>query len=222
VRSLRGSPGFAAIACLTLALGIGATTAIFSIVDAVLLRPLPYESPHELVWVDEVRARGGTMAVAWPNFVDWRELSHGLRGLAAYSSHNPTILGRVEPVRIPGTIVSEDFWKVLAVTPIAGRLTLPEDHRVGAAPVVVVSRALVRDVLGSSEATDAVGRFVQIQGSPFEIVGVGGFRCLTMYFSTVDFVISRPSLQQFPENRRRTPSRIGRRHSHLRGSQIAS
>lgn len=172
-RSLVASPGFTVVALVTLALGIGANTAIFSVVNGVLLEPLAYEEPHELVWVDEASVRGTSMSVAWRNFVDWRETTADrLEGLAAYGARNPTVLGGAAPVRVPGGTVTQDFWKVFPVTPLAGRLTLPEDHVEGAAPVLVVSRSLARDVLGALDPGSALGRSIEVGGRSFQVVGV--------------------------------------------------
>ena len=173
IRSLVGSPAFSLVALATLALGIGANTAIFSVVNGVLLEPLPYEEPDELVWIEEVSVRGGTMSVAWQNFVDWREATSPMfEGLTAYATASPTVLGGAEPVRIPGAVVTGDFWQVFSVAPVAGRLTLPEDHVEGAAPALVVSRSLARDVLGAVEPAEAVGRVLELGGTSFEVVGV--------------------------------------------------
>ncbi len=174
IRSLTGSPGFAAVALLTLALGIGANTAIFSVVDGVLLEPLPYDDPQELLWLDEETVRGTGMAVAWVNHLDWREATVGseLKGLAAFGVRNPTVVGGPEPVQIAGATVSQDFWRVFPVAPLAGRTTLPEDHLRGAAPVLVVSRSLARDVLGAVQPADAVGQTLELGGRAFQVVGV--------------------------------------------------
>lgn len=174
IRSLTGSPGFTAVALLTLALGIGANTAIFSVVDGVLLEPLPWEEPHELVWIDETRVDGGSMSVAWPNYEDWRRITTpgSAEGIAAFGFRTPTVLGGPEPVRIEGAVVTGDFWRVLPVAPLAGRLTLPDDHREGAGPVLVVARSLARDALGATDPAEAVGRTLDVGGTTFQVVGV--------------------------------------------------
>lgn len=99
LRSLRRRPGFTLIAILTLALGIGASTAIFSVVDGVLLRALPYPQPEELVQIREVNERGGRMAFAEPNFLDLRARNHVFAGVAQYSGQLTTVTGGSEPVR---------------------------------------------------------------------------------------------------------------------------
>jgi putative ABC transport system permease protein len=147
-RMLRRSPGFALVAVITLALGIGANTAIFSVVRGVLLRPLPYQQPDRLVTVAERNTRGGSMAVAWPNFVDWRTSTNSFVGLTVADPRSFTVLGGSEPVEAHGAVVGEDFWKVFPVRPLEGRLTVPGDHVPGTAPVMVVSRSFWRNELG--------------------------------------------------------------------------
>src|SRR5215469_1386164 len=112
-RMLRKNPGFAAVAVLTLALGIGASTSIFSVVDAVLLRPLPFPNPHQIVTVWELSAPGRRMHLADPNFLDFREQNHTLVGLAQFSSGPESVAGGSEPVRMNVAAVSQDFFKVM-------------------------------------------------------------------------------------------------------------
>jgi putative ABC transport system permease protein len=169
VRTLVANPGFTLVALLTLALGIGANTAIFSVVDGVLLRPLPYDDPEELMYIQERNTRGGPMAVAWANFVDWQDMNRSFEAVAAYFSGRATVLGGPEPVREVLGRVTRDFWRVFPVTPVAGRLTAADEHVEGAAPAVVVSEVFARNVLGS---TDVVGRVVEVAGISAEIVGV--------------------------------------------------
>jgi len=168
-RTLTRSPGFALVALLTLALGIGANTAIFSVVNGVLLRPLPYDRPEQLVWVSEINTRGRPMAAAWPNFVDWRNESTSFAGLSPLSDGTTTVLGGEAPVRAAVASVGEDFWKIFPVQPLRGRLTTPEDHVPGAAPVVVVSRSFWQNELGG-RALDTYT--LEVQGAQVSVVGV--------------------------------------------------
>ncbi len=147
-RTLLKNPGFALVALVTLALGIGANTAIFSVVNGVLLRPLPYERPDEVVWVQERNNRGGPMSVAWPNYQDWQEQSTSFAGLSVVNEMTETVLGGDEAVRAQGALVGQDYWKVFPVKPVEGRLTVLDDHVRGAAPVVVVSRSFWQNELG--------------------------------------------------------------------------
>ncbi len=169
LRVLAKSPGFALLALVTLALGIGANTAIFSVVDGVLLEPLSYPHPNRLVWVSEARNQGGTMRVSWPNYRDWHADSRSFTGLAALSSFDVTVLGGSEPVRAAATFMSVDYWKVFPVQPVRGRLTVPADHVEGAGPVVVVSRSFWRNELGARPLDDLD---VEVMGEHARVVGV--------------------------------------------------
>lgn len=169
LRSLIKNPGFAAVALVTLALGIGANTAIFSVVNGVMLEPLPFEESHELVWVEELANTGRPMSVAWANFRDWRRDSRSFDAMTAFGGGTTTVLGGAEPAWTQTALVTEDFWRVFPVVPVAGRLTVPEDHVEGAAPVAVVGERLAREVLGG---VDVVGRTVEAFGLSLEVVGV--------------------------------------------------
>ncbi|GMV05004.1 MAG: hypothetical protein AMXMBFR53_12840 [Gemmatimonadota bacterium] len=169
VRALVKAPAFTVVALVTLGLGIGATTAVFSVVNGVLLRPLPFPDPDELVFVGERSQRGGVMSVAWANFRDWRAEAGSFEALAAYGSGTTTVLGGSEPAWATVAYVSEDFWRVFGVTPRAGRLLVGDDHAPGAAAVVVVSPDFALSVLGTD---DPVGRSVEAFGTLAQVVGV--------------------------------------------------
>jgi predicted permease len=169
VRTLLKSPAFALVALVTLALGIGANTAIFSVVNGVLLRPLSYERPDEVVWIQERNNRGGPMSVAWPNYVDWREQSTSFAALAALNDFTVTVLGGDEPIRAPGALVGQDYWKVFPVKPLQGRLTVAEDHARGAAPVAVISRSFWQNELGGRALPSLR---LEILGQQVSVVGV--------------------------------------------------
>jgi len=168
-RSLVQRPGFAILAILTLALGVGANTATFSVVYGVVLSRLPYPEPQRLVRAQEVGTSGGTMASSDPTFRDWHDRSHDFEALAAYSSVRSTVLGGDRPVLAGTAAVSEDFFRTFRVSPEMGRLPLPEEHRPGAAPVAVVSHAFWRDVLGGGPIE---GRTLQAWGFDLRVVGV--------------------------------------------------
>lgn len=169
LRTLAKAPAFTAVALVTLGLGIGANTAVFSVVNGVLLRPLPFEDPDELVFVSERSRRGGSMSAAWANFRDWRAAAGSFDALAAYGSGTTTVLGGSEPAWATVAWVSEDFWSVFGVAPRSGRLLATDDHAPGAAAVVVVSPDFARSVLG---AEDPVGRTVEAFGTRAQVVGV--------------------------------------------------
>jgi putative ABC transport system permease protein len=173
-RVLRGRPAFTLAAVLSLALGVGACTAIFSVVDAVLIRALPYPEASRIVQLKEVSAKGGLMPVAEPNYADVRERNRSLEAVAEYSGGTPatmtaTITGGSEPVRAPVYAVSGDFFRALGVAPAVGRAFLPEELKSGAA-VAVVSHGFWQQQLGAR--ADLKGTTLGIEGKSFEVVGV--------------------------------------------------
>jgi ABC-type lipoprotein release transport system permease subunit len=170
IRSLRKRPTFSALAVITLALGIGACTAVFSIVDGVLLRPLPYPAADRMVQLREVNDRGGQMSFAEPNFLDVRARSHTLEAVAQYGGDLETITGGSEPVRALAYSVSGDFFKVLGTQPVIGRSFMPQDSTSGAEPVVVVSYGFWQRLLGGRP--DLSGTTLNISNKTFSVVGV--------------------------------------------------
>ena len=132
LRILRKSPGFTLIAVLTLALGIGANTAIFSVVNSVLLKRLPYPDPSRLVTVYEKQAAEGEMSVAWPNFADWRNQIHAFQAVAATRLETLTLSGLGPASRIRAAQVSPSFFPLLSVAPRMGRTFTDEEDVPGA------------------------------------------------------------------------------------------
>ncbi len=174
IRMLVKTPGFTIVAVITLALGIGANTAIFSIVDAVLLRPLPYPDATRVVELKEVSAKGARMRVTEPNYADVRARNHSLEAIAEYSGGSAstmmtTIIGGSEPVRAPVYAVSGEFFRVLGVAPIVGRAFLPEELKSGA-PVAIVSYGFWQRQLGGK--TDLAGTTLRIDNQNLSVVGV--------------------------------------------------
>ncbi|MDE3180823.1 MAG: ABC transporter permease, partial [Acidobacteriota bacterium] len=134
LRQLRRNPGFTAVAVITLALGIGANTAIFSVVNAILLRPLPFAEPSELVSVVSTRLRGDvTDNASYPDFADWRAQNNVFSQMAAYDTDNFTLTGRGEAVHIQGAVVSANLFSLLGVKPVLGRTFLPDEDQLPAA-----------------------------------------------------------------------------------------
>ena len=176
LRMLAKNPGFTGVAVLTLALGIGATVAIFSVVYGVLLRPLPYFQPDRLVELREVNSRGGRMQFADPNFEDVRASSQTLDGVAEYAAWLESVAGPSEPTRTMTASVSRDFFPLLRVQPVLGRGFAPEDQRFGAAPVALVSYAYWKQYLGG--ASDLSRIKLNIENHDVAVVGVlpAGFR----------------------------------------------
>ena len=128
VRLLRKSPGFTATAVLTLALGIGANTAIFSVLYSVVLRPLPFPEPERLVTVLEAQqgSNGGTLG--YPTFADWRSQTRSFDAMSAFGDWNPTLSGVGEPEALAGSRVTSDFFRMLGVGPMLGRDFTEEDE----------------------------------------------------------------------------------------------
>jgi len=140
LRILVKSPGFTAAATLTLALGIGANTAVFSVVDAVVFTPLPYEEPGRLVMIGEQRENGGaSISVSYPNYLDWREMNGSFTEMTAVRGDQLNLTGRGEPTRVPVVMVSSPVFGLLGVTPMLGRTLLPEEDQPGAPPAVVAT-----------------------------------------------------------------------------------
>jgi hypothetical protein len=155
VRVLLRSPGVTFIAAFTLALAIGATTAVFSVVHGVLLRPLPYPSPHRLMAQWEVNNRGKYARLADPNFNDFRDRNRTFSAVAKYAAGVTSVGGEGEPTRETVAAVSRDFFAVLGVQPTLGRSFGPDDARIGAAPTVVVSHGYWVRSLGSPRSLSA-------------------------------------------------------------------
>jgi putative ABC transport system permease protein len=169
-RTLRKSPGFAAVAILTLALGIGVNTALFSVVNGVLLNPLPYPQPNQLVelWWD--RTPGQHSSIPYLNFLDWQKESTAFSAVGAYLQDNMIVTGAGEPERVDGVKISANFFDLLGVKPSLGRSFRPEEDQVWAAPVALISDGLWNRKFGSSP--DALGKSITVDGTSYRIVGV--------------------------------------------------
>ncbi|MBZ5514175.1 MAG: ABC transporter permease [Acidobacteriia bacterium] len=170
LRMLAKNPGFTAVAVLTLALGIGANTAIFSVVNGVLLRPLPYPEPDRLVRIYERSAQFNVMSVAYPNFLDWERTNRSFAGLAAYRGESFNFTGTGQPEQIPGAVVAANFFSVLDVKPLLGRTFTSDEDRQGANPVAMVSEGLWKRRFGSSTAV--LGKSLELDGQAYSIVGI--------------------------------------------------
>ena len=174
-RSLRRTPGFAAVAVLTLAVGIGATTAIYRVVDAVLLRPLPFADAGRLVVVRQHRVEDARtpLEATYPDFVEWRAQARSFDGVAAVPTNASRFVLETPDgggEQVYGALGSGELFAVLGARPLLGRTLRPEDDRAGAAPVAVVGHRLWRTRLGGDPA--AVGRPVTLGGTTYTVVGV--------------------------------------------------
>jgi predicted permease len=170
VRDLRKRPGFALVTVLILALGIGANTAIFSMVYAVLLNPLPFEQPDRLVMLAEKNPGRERWGAAYPNYVDWTARAQSFDDIAAYWYQSFTLSGIDEPARLQGRYVNWNFFRVLGMRPQLGRLFVEEDDRAGAAPTVVLSDGMWKDRFGGDP--DIVGKTIRLDEKQFTVIGV--------------------------------------------------
>lgn len=169
-RTLLKSPGFTLVAVLALALGIGANTAMFGIVHAVLLRPVPYPDPDRLLQVSG-SGRGFRLgAVSYLNFLDWQRRARSFEAMAAYRTDNFNVTGQANPERLRGAMASASVFDVLGLRPLAGRTFTGEDDRRGAAPVAVVTSTLWRTKFGGDPSV--VGSRITLNGAAYTIVGV--------------------------------------------------
>jgi putative ABC transport system permease protein len=172
LRMLAKNPGFAAVAVLTLALGTGANTAIFSVVNTVLLRPLPYKDANRLVTVwGYNRTRGFTTDLVSPlDFADWRAQNHLFESMAASTDVQYTLTGVGEPAVIVAYCFSADYFHVLGVAPLVGRTFLPEEEQPGRNNVTVLSYSLWQSRFGGKR--DLVGKSISLDGAPYTVVGI--------------------------------------------------
>jgi predicted permease len=171
-RMLRKNPGFTAVAVLTLALGVGANTAIFSVVYAVLLKPLPYANPNQLVSAFQANTLDGVpeTGTSYPNFEEWRAQNHVFSELATIDFHQLTLTGVGEPSEVNTCVVTPEHFAVLDVKPLQGRIFFPEDGKRGAPPVVILSENLWRGTLGADPKI--LGRSIILDKRPFTVVGI--------------------------------------------------
>jgi putative ABC transport system permease protein len=170
IRQLIKSPGFSLVAIVTLALGIGASSAIFSVVNGVLLRPLPYPEPDALVRVHEYLQQYGRFSVAPANFLDWRSQNTVFESMAAYGNTSGTFAWEDGPERVPGAVVSWDLFALLRVAPVVGGSFSADQDRPGADNVIVLSHGLWQRRFSGDP--NVVGRAVTVNGQPLTVLGV--------------------------------------------------
>jgi putative ABC transport system permease protein len=175
VRMMLRQPGFTVVAVLTLGLGIGANSAIFSVVNAVLLKPLPYPSPEQLVmlWESKTESSLGSRfkgTASYPNFKDWREQNDSFADLAAYQQAGYSLAGKDAPERVTGTMVTPNFFDVIGVRPQAGRAFNEGEMQPGSTRVVILSDALWRRSFGGDGSI--IGKQVTLSGEQYTVVGI--------------------------------------------------
>src|SRR5262244_314319 len=170
LRQLRKNPGFTLVAVLTLALGIGANTAVFSVVDAVMLRPLPYYQPERLIEAQSVNSHNPQpSAICYPDFFDWRSQNHTLERLVSYHDNEFTLTGLDRPVEVDAEVVSWDFLPALGIEPELGRGFRPEEEK-GGTRVVLISHDLWTSQFAGDKSV--IGRAIHLSGDLYTIIGV--------------------------------------------------
>jgi predicted permease len=170
LRVLLKNAGFTAIAVLTLGLGIGANTALFSVVNGVLLNPLPFPNPDQLLAVYSKTGQFAESSVSYPNFLDWQRENRSFSYFGAFRSDDYNLTGVGEPERLHAHMISADFFPAYGIRPILGRNITPEEDRAGGAPVVVIGDGLWKRKFGRSP--DVLGRNITLNGTTYTIIGV--------------------------------------------------
>ena len=172
VRMLMKRPGFTLVAVLALALGIGANTAIFSVVNSVLLSPLPYSNPDQLVWIWESNRSSDVLEepASVPNFLDWKAQNRSFQDMTAFANTYATLTGAGEPERFPGAYVSANIFSVLGTPPLLGRDFLPDENTPGKPRVVILSHSLWERRFGADR--NLIGQTITLNGNPTTVVGV--------------------------------------------------
>ena len=170
LRMLAKNPGFTAVALLTLALGIGANTAVFSIVNGVLLSPLSFPDPDKLVVLFESKPNFKEGSISYPNFLDWQRENHAFSSIAAYRPDSFSLTDAGEGEQVRGQMVSAGFFSVLGVKPSIGRMFTAEEDQLGAGRVVLISSGFWKRKLGSDP--DILGRRIVLDGEGYTVIGV--------------------------------------------------
>ena len=172
LRQLVKKPGFTAVAVITLALGIGVNTMIFSLVNALVLRPLPFHDPERLVFLFENNLRKGVeqMSIPYPDYLDWKEQNTVFEDLGLHGEMTFTLTGRAEPTRLSGAVVTASLFSLLGVQPIVGRHFTSQEDQPGAAPVVLIGHGLWQQRFGGD--SNLVGQTLTLLGRSHTVVGI--------------------------------------------------
>ena len=170
VRLLIRNPGFTAVVVLTLALGIGINTVIFSVVNGVLLNPLPFPHPQQLVTLHESKPNFASGSISYPNFLDWRRDNHTFAAMGLARGYGFSMTGRGDAAQLSGEFLSDGYFAVLGVRPVLGREFTPADETPGASPVAMISEDLWRNRFDG--APNVLGETITLDGKNFSIVGV--------------------------------------------------
>jgi predicted permease len=188
-RSLRKNPGFTATAILTLALGIGANTSLFSVVNGVLLDPLPYPHSERLIALHESKPNFKNGSVSYPNFQDWQTNNHSFSAMAVTRRYTLSLTGLGEPEQVRTRFVSSDFFDVVGLKPVLGRTFAPGEDQIGAAPIVMISAGFWSRKFDNSPT--AIGKTLDLDGKAYTVVGVVpvGFDLLLQSARTPDLYV---------------------------------
>ncbi len=170
LRMLRKNPGFTAVTVLTLALGIGANTALFSVVNGVLLNPLPFPHPEQLITLHASKPHFETGSVSYPNFLDWEKDNHTFSGMAIYRNTDFSLTGLGEAERVRAVLITPDFFPLLGVKPEIGRTFTRQEDQQGAGPVAMLSAGFWKRKFGSSPGV--LGKALALDGRDYTIIGV--------------------------------------------------
>ena len=170
VRSLAKNPGFAVVAILTLALGIGANTAIFSVVNGVLLRPLPYPNPEQIVWFEDVQPKLAAAPLSAPEFIAYRDHNHTLSQIAAYRPLNFTFTGQGPAERLRGGVVTPQYFELFGISAAQGRNFNEADGKPGAPRVAILTNGYWQTRFGGD--TGIIGRTLALNGESVTVIGV--------------------------------------------------
>ena len=189
IRMMLRTPGFTVVAILTLALGIGANTAIFSVVNGVLLNPLPFPHSEQLVTLSESKPNFATGSISYLNFRDWQRNNHTFSSMAISRQISFSLTGAGEAEQLNAELLSSDYFSLLGVKPVIGRMFAPGEDEVGAAPIAMISAGLWKRKFGSSP--EVVGRTMTLDGTSYTIVGVipAEFDLLTRSFRTSELYV---------------------------------
>jgi hypothetical protein len=169
-RMLLRNPVFTLVAVATLALGIGANTAIFSVVNAVLLRPLPYADPDRLVWMTERHEQIPTRWISYPNFLDWRERSQSFEAMATIRGWQMTLTGSGEAQSVSARMVTADYFRVMRAQPLLGRDFSSEEDKFGSPRVAMLSHAFWQTQFGGDP--EIVGKTITLDNKSFTVAGI--------------------------------------------------
>ncbi|MDP6371972.1 MAG: ABC transporter permease [Vicinamibacterales bacterium] len=218
VRILRKQPGFALVVVLTLALGIGTNAAIFSIVNAVLLRPLPYRAPDRLValWETDRNEPDRRMRSTAANTLDWQSQNDVFADVAMFGSGGGNLTGGGDPEQLLGARVSEDYFRVLGVEPMLGRSFTPEEQVPGADRVIIIYYDLWQRRFGGT--SDAIGQTLRLDDTPHTIVGVMPPGIYPTWPATQGYIPFLPRYQQVWTPLALSPERAATRTSHVYGT----